>query len=154
MANGPLETRHRSRAEHRCIRERLSGIEHRARVVSGQESPTAREARKLERELETLRDQVECHLRWEEELLPDLLREADAWGAERAARVRSAHAELREVLAFCRGSCAASESRVVLARRARELARLVRGSLRDEERDAVRPDVLREDVIGIDVVTS
>lgn len=154
---GPIEIRHRSREEHRRIGERLDRLDVCARTVAGAGEPPARASRRaneLERALAGLLEELERHLSWEEELLPEALVAADAWGTERAERIRSAHLELREVMGFCRASCRSSARPLVLARRARELAHLVRGSLRREERDAVRSEVLREDVVAIDTVSS
>lgn len=144
----PVDVRRRARAEHRSIERSLARLEASARAVPADAAPARR---RIERELEALRERVHRHLGWEEGALARILPEADARGNERAARVGSAHAELREVLDFCRHACAA-EHPVVVARRAHDLARLLRSAIRDEERLAVRRDLLREDVVPIDPV--
>jgi len=88
----PVEIRWRARAEHRLIEERLARIEALAAAAcEGRNEASAR----LGRELDALRDELGNHLGWEARALPDALAGADAWGPERAARVRAALEDLR-----------------------------------------------------------
>lgn len=145
------EIRHQARAEHGHIRGRLAQLEALAtRVAHGGGEA---DVRALERQVEALRQALREHLGWEDRELPAALGDADAWGEERAARLRSSHRELRAVLGFCRDSCDGALHPVVLAQRARDLVALLRSGLGDEEHAALHADVLREDVVAIGQVT-
>lgn len=123
--------RRRARTEHRRIREHLRRLERAAgRILQGEGDAALRE---LERQTAALRMGLAEHLAWEDEEAPQLLRggprseEAISW-------MWSTHREIREVLDFCHRSCGGSSSRLLLARRALDLVRLLRSTLAAEER--------------------
>ncbi len=97
---------------------------------------------------------VERHMRWEERHLEPALREADAWGNERADRLRSDHREQREafghVLANLRDR---SRPPTLVALMLLDLIALLRDDMAEEEDLLLDPRVLRDDVVGIDVET-
>lgn len=94
------------------------------------------------------------HMRWEDRHLSEALREADAWGEERAAALAEEHRQQRTMLhdAIERLRDEGRPAPMV----ARDLADLVmrlRADMREEERDLLDERVLRDDVIAIDVET-
>jgi len=136
--------------EHAVALEALDRLEAAARAL--EEGDVSRRA-DLERHLAATHRWLGAHLGREDGLLPPALARADAWGRERATRLRTAHRELRDVLGFCRSSCAKAEPPGLLARRALDLIALLRAEIREEERIAVHPDVLRNDVVATDAFT-
>lgn len=101
-----------------------------------------------------LRQRFLRHLDLEDRFLVPALRGIDAWGPERAERVSREHAEQRErlerLLADLRDPARPVEALVA------ELDELVRDLLIDmehEERAVLSEDLLRDDVISIDVET-
>lgn len=93
-------------------------------------------------------------MRWEDRHLAPALREADAWGEERAAKLDRDHREQRQVLSHCLAAVA-DESRPasVVARTLIDLVGMLREDIEDEERVLLDERVLRDDVVGIDVET-
>ena len=82
------------------------------------------------------------------------LREIDAWGEERAARVTREHREQREQLSQLLSDLSdASRSEREIAVELRELIRHLRSDMDHEEAAVLDEDLLRDDVIGIDVET-
>lgn len=147
----PAEIRARILAEHVAIRGMLLGLEDVARrVMQGDRSLLGA----LRLEGEALLARLKDHMFWEDLHLAPALREADAWGEERAALLDSDHREQRQVLAHCL-SAVNDESRpaVVVARTLIDLVAMLRKDIEDEERLLLDPRVLRDDVVGIDVET-
>ena len=137
--------------DHEALRRRLVGLERQSRRVTddnlGNVGPLRQEALQL---LSRLRE----HMRWEDRYLVPALREADAWGPERAKRFDDDHREQRETLALIVEEL--QEQRKPPSVLAKHLLDLVTDLLRDmEEEEAffLDPRVLRDDVVGIDVET-
>ena len=101
---------------------------------------------------ETLFSSLTVHMAWEETHLARVLREADAWGPEREARLLREHAEQREmfvgVIARLR---ALRGDPTALADELRGLVHLIREDMSEEEFCLLDPNVLRDDVVGIEV---
>jgi hypothetical protein len=147
----PGEVRARIRADHGAIRVNLDGVAGLARrVESGEESLVA--ALRLEGE-ELLRH-LQDHLFWEDLHLAPALRQADAWGEQRAAQLDADHRQQREVLTHCLAAVQ-DESRPprIVARTLLDLAQLLRDDMEHEERSLLDERVLRDDVVGVDVET-
>ena len=147
----PGEVRARILAEHVAIRDMLVGLEDVARkVLQGDRSLVGA----LRLEGEALLDRLKDHMFWEDLHLAPALRQADAWGEERAALLDSDHREQRQVLAHCLSAVNdASRPPAVVARTLIDLVAMLRQDIEDEERLLLDPRVLRDDVIGIDVET-
>ena len=92
------------------------------------------------------------HIALEDEILVPVLRDADAWGEERARLVTAEHAQQRRDLESLLTTLADPAVHIEEARS--KLAALTEAITRDmaeEERHTLDPDVLRDDVVGIDV---
>ena len=94
------------------------------------------------------------HMRWEESYLVPALREADAWGAERAERLLRDHGEQRELLDFLAARLRADPAPVALVvRDVTHLIALLREDMRQEEEELLDERVLRDDVVAIDALS-
>jgi iron-sulfur cluster repair protein YtfE (RIC family) len=147
----PGEVRARVLAEHVAIRGMLMSLEHVAqRVRDGDASLVGA----LRLEGEALLHRLQEHMLWEDLHLAPALRQADAWGEERASRLDSDHREQRHVLTHCLDAVNdQSRPAAVVARTLIDLVGMLRADMEEEERLLLDERVLRDDVIGIDVET-
>lgn len=90
----------------------------------------------------------------EEALLAPALRQADAWGVERARRLGDEHAALRAAIARLRGELASAPGgggAFTAASSARQFVAWLAAVLDAEEREALTADVLRDDGITVEI---
>jgi iron-sulfur cluster repair protein YtfE (RIC family) len=147
----PSAIRARILSDHESLRSDLERLETLAADVREGRSPCVA----LRVEAESLLAGLRNHMRWEESYLVPALREADAWGVERAQRLLRDHGEQRALLDFVGsrlGSDAAPAALVV--RDMTHLIALLREDMRQEEDELLDERVLRDDVIAIDALTS
>lgn len=145
----PSEVRGRILHDHEWLRGRLDRVERLARQPPG---PDGRAD--LRQAAQELLDRLEEHMRWEDRYLVPALREADAWGEERAARLEREHREQREMLHWIVAELReATKPASVIAEHVRDLVADLRTDMEEEEAFFLDPDVLRDDVVGIDVNT-
>ena len=108
--------------------------------------------------METLRDvarelsrEMALHLAMEEELLVPVLAAIDAWGGVRVRHMQEEHerqlVELRRLSDAARGPYV---DRRDLARDVRRFVVDLYRDMRQEERDLLHPDLLRDDPLSID----
>ena len=145
----PSEVRARILSEHVFIRSRAEQLlELIQRVRAGDRSA---EQALIQEGCAFLEDLIR-HIEHENRVLVPALREIDAWGEVRADEVLAEHreqvAEARSLIealadAFTRASVAADQLEDFLAILATDMA--------SEERLLLSPDLLRDDVVGIDV---
>jgi hemerythrin-like domain-containing protein len=147
----PSEVRDNVLRDHVALRGMLDRIEHLAGAVDAGEPWRVAELRVC---AEGLLEALESHMGWEDRYLAPALRDADAWGEEREARLRRDHVEQREVLrdALERLRDTARPA-LLVAHNLLELVALLREDMDEEERALLGPDVLRDDVIAIDAET-
>lgn len=145
----PSEVRSHVLHDHEGIRDMLVGVEDLARRVIDGDETGVEELRESGR---TLLETLERHMGWEDLHLAPALREADAWGQERAERLAADHLEQREVLRHTVAALAdAGRPALVQAHTLLDFVRLLREDMVDEEQTLLDPRVLRDDVVGIDV---
>ena len=97
---------------------------------------------------------LHAHMRWEEAYLLPALRDADAWGAERADQLTRDHRDQRELLEFVnRRLDDEGHPAALLVRDVEHLIALLREDIRHEESELLDERVLRDDVVAIDVTT-
>jgi len=143
----PSEVREKVLEDHRRLRAELERIEASARAEDRSEDHCA-----ALRELgESFLELLSAHMRWEDENLAPALRDADAWGEEREARLvvehREQRAQMRQLLDRLHDSgCDAAE----VAGELLGLVEWLRRDMEGEEQVTLDPDVLRDDVIAID----
>ena len=98
---------------------------------------------------------LQAHMRWEESYLLPALRDADAWGEERAERLTREHREQRELLDFLNARLRdEAQPAALVARDVDHLIALLRDDMREEEADLLDERVLRDDVVSVDALTS
>ncbi len=147
------ELRHRILKQHEALREQIRSLEVLAREVAEAEEGGDL-APALRRGAERLLRRLEAHRCFEDENLGPALVGADAWGSERRARLTADHAEqrrlLREVFTALRSP---RVHPAVVVRRILHLTDHLKADMRDEEAALLDPAVLRDDVVGTDVIT-
>ena len=142
----PAQVRERVLSDHARLRGILDRVELQA---GGGEASNPSELREAGEELHRV---LARHMLWEDHYLAPALRNADAWGEERVARLRKDHLEQRAILADnldrLRDEARPDE---LLMRDLRDLVLLLRDDMEQEERDLLDPSVLRDDVVAIDL---
>ena len=90
----------------------------------------------------------------EDQHLIPVLRTIDAWGAERAARVEADHTGQREQMRVYLDALRRHDaSEADLAALLHDLSAWLARDMAEEEETTLHPDVLRDDVVGIEVDT-
>ena len=145
----PSELRAKILGEHAIIRAAIAELE---ALIGAVRTGTSGAAESLVRKGCLFLEGLVRHIERENQNLVPALREIDAWGEARADEVLSEHRDqvaeveaLLEVLgdAFTGGNEAADQLEAFLSTLAADMA--------SEERLVLSPDVLRDDVVGIDV---
>ena len=138
-------------SDHVALREQLALIEDLAgQVIAGKESAVLQ----LRQHAELFHSELADHMSWEDKHLAASLRRIDAWGEERASRLTEEHCEQRERLShFLEKLRDQARPKQHVARDLLELGSWLRRDMEAEEKTALDPDVLRDDIIGIDVET-
>lgn len=147
----PSEVRRRVQQDHVAIRGMILSLEHlAAQVLEGERHLVGELRVEGEKLLQTLRE----HMRWEDLHLAPALRQADAWGEERAARLDADHREQREMLAHVLESVQdQGRPAQLIARTLLDLIEMLRVDMESEESDLLDPRVIRDDVVAVDVET-
>ena len=145
----PSEVRHRILQDHETIRSRLDKLTAPiARIRSGDHQA----ARVFSQRGCSFLELFLAHIELENWLLVPALREADAWGDVRADRVLREHreqtAEVRSLLEAFADPFASSRE---LAKQLEDFVDALELDMATEERMLLGPDLLRDDVVGIDV---
>jgi iron-sulfur cluster repair protein YtfE (RIC family) len=141
--------RERILQDHEVIRRHLARVDALARRALAGESGLEAELREAG---EALSQRFLAHLALEDAHLVPALRESDAWGEERAARVEHEHreqrAQLDQLLADLRDG---RRSGAQLAQELLDLVNALVADMEHEERAVLDPEVLRDDVVGVGV---
>jgi len=145
----PSDVRRRALSDHAALRKVLAEVESLARRVP-------RDARDLRRQLrdrgEALFDLLWSHMTWEDANLAPALRDTDAWGDEREALLQEHHGERKQVLGFVLERLRDGERPApLLAQNLIDFAAMLRDEMAEEERTLLDPNVLRDDVICVNV---
>jgi hemerythrin-like domain-containing protein len=147
----PGEVRQRVLSDHENLRKMLETLEALCgEVLSGER----RLVGPLRDRAEALLARLAEHMRWEDRHLAEALREADAWGEERADELEREHQEQRQLL---RGALARLQDEgrpaPMIARELADLVHRLREDMLSEEKALLDERVLRDAVIGTDVET-
>lgn len=144
----PSEVRDSILRDHDQIRELLATVDDlAAAVVRG-----GCDALPLRRSASRLYELLQGHLDFEDEHLIPAIRDADAWGEERARQLQEEHREQRELLSYVLGQIEDREHAPKLL--GQTLKGFVAAMIEDmdhEENAIVNEEILRDDVVGIDV---
>jgi hemerythrin-like domain-containing protein len=145
----PSEVRERILIDHQRIRGLVAEVEALAeRVRAGRVELCS----KLRERGTALYEQLCRHLDLEDVVLAGALRKVDAWGEERAEELEIEHSEQRELLAYLLQRLDdSSQPATLLVEDLIQFTALLRDDMKREERDLLSEELLRDDVIGIDV---
>ncbi|MEK6606087.1 MAG: hemerythrin domain-containing protein [Myxococcota bacterium] len=148
----PGEVRRLVLADHAALRGRLARAVRYAESISLGESTPPDALRAAVRSLARL---LHAHLDLEDAILAPALIASGAWGEACAARLGADHALQREWIAELRALALDRNGPPrLLADTLLVLAAALRDDMEAEERDLLREDFLRDDVIAIDAATS
>lgn len=142
----PSDVRSRVLAEHEMLRERLVELQSLAREVTIEETLVG----ELRQCLRKLLMEFSMHLESEEEILMPVIETMDAWGHQRASRMRDEHAMQRALLARMFERVSSPQPPIELAIEADALALRVFRDMLEEEQELLAEDFLRNDVVAID----
>lgn len=145
----PSSVRQRILDDHEALRVLLAEVEE---LVRRTRSGDADASQALLERGRALRARFLDHLALEDAHLVPALRAADAWGEERARRVEVEHAEQRERMQALLDHMESPQRSV--DQLAEELAALVadlRADMEGEERAVLSEDLLRDDVVSINL---
>jgi iron-sulfur cluster repair protein YtfE (RIC family) len=143
----PSLVRARILQDHGELCAKLETLQRLASEADGGSNAAVAPAAELTR---SLFDELADHLDVEEQLLLPVLREVDAWGELRADELVKHHEnQWRELKAL--RSRADGLSAIAIASELGVLVAALRTDMLDEDRDVLAADVLRDDVLGIDV---
>jgi iron-sulfur cluster repair protein YtfE (RIC family) len=144
----PSQIRDAVLRDHAELRTQIDEIEGIARRLADGDSERGFQLWRLAK---ALLGRLEVHMDWEDRHLVPALRQADAWGDERAAEIEHDHAEQREMLGYVIRQLDDSQPiPELLAATMLDLVEFLRRDMEHEERDLLDPRVLRDDVIVID----
>ena len=147
----PSEVRRSVLSDHQKLREQLTKLEQLSRAaLVGTQLPRAA----LRGEAKVLLASLASHLNWEDRYLAPVLREADAWGALRCVKMAEDHHEQRNLLEYVlRQLHDESRPGSIVAGNLLDLIALLREDMNEEESALLDENLLRDDVVGIDVTT-
>ncbi len=140
----PSEIRQRVLEQHKTIRDRVESIEDLACSVAA----AGADYGELIRGLESLLSVLRTHMRFEDQVLSDALREADAWGEERVERFYADHTQQRKMIQNL-VDVVAQRGDLERALLALGFCALLRRDMEGEEQVFLSDQVLRDDPVTI-----
>lgn len=140
----PGEIRLRVLEQHKTIRDQLDGLETLAAAVASGRADDGN----LSNDLEGLLGLLQTHMRFEDRVLPGVLREADAWGEERVARFHDEHTQQRKMIQNLL-DVVGERAELERALLALGFCSLLRKDMEGEETIFLGEDVLRDDPIAV-----
>ena len=145
----PSEVREMILADHDKIRVLLDRVEALAAEVGGGNASAAGSLRQSGAALHT---ELSRHLDLEDEHLGPALRDADGWGEERERQLREEHREQRALLAYILEQIRDTDRLpVLLSQTLRTFVASIREDMEHEEAAVLRDDILRDDVVAVNV---
>ena len=143
------EVRQRILDDHQLIAIMVSEIRDLAlRLEAGEKEL----AGKLRERGQILFDRFCQHIDLEDTILIDALREADAWGKERADELENEHQEQREVLTYLLARLLdPTQPEILMVHDLLNFTEWLREDMKHEEETLLHKDLLRDDVVGIHV---
>ena len=145
----PSEVRQRILNDHQLIEIMVSEIRDLALRIQAGEGDLAGKLRERGR---NLYERFCQHIDLEDVILIDALLDADTWGEERAEELRNEHEEQREVLTYLLERLLdANQPQILMVNDLLNFAAWLRDDMRHEEETLLHEDLLRDDVVGIDV---
>ncbi len=145
----PSEVRQRILNDHQVIKIMVSEVRDLAlRIQVGEEHLSGR----LRERARILYQHFCRHIDLEDVILVGALRDADAWGEERAEELRNEHREQREVLTYLLDRLLdRTQPQILTVVDLLNFTAWLRDDMRHEEETILHEDLLRDDVVGIHV---
>ena len=101
-----------------------------------------------------MHDKLVAHLDFEDRYLVPTIRDVDAWGEERANRLAQEHVEQRELFQYILGRLRdTNRPSILLGRELLAFVEVLLEDMQQEEQTVLDADLLRDDVVSIDVET-
>jgi hypothetical protein len=144
----PSRIRKRILREHAALRSKLDELS--VAVASLAAGGTESTAHALDLAAALYID-LRAHIDYEDAVLVPVLRDADAWGKVRAEQLAQHHAQQRAVFADTSLGAQKQASVSAVAAWLRNLIDELNADMAHEERELLTVDVLRDDLLGIDV---
>lgn len=145
----PSQVRDRILMDHAVIRDRLSAL---SSLIEEARSGDSHAGQQLGRRGRSFLEFFIAHIELENRLLVPALRQVDAWGDVRADRVRKEHAEqMTEVQLLLEEFGDPFTGSQEIATRLEDFIAVLEVDMAAEEKATLNPDLLRDDVVGIDV---
>ncbi len=145
----PSEVRQRILNDHRLIKIMVSEVRDLAlRIQAGEEYPSGR----LRERGRNLYERLCRHIDFEDGILIGPLRDADAWGEERAEELRNEHREQREVLTYLLERLLdPNQSQILIVHDLLNFTAWLRDDMRHQEETILHEDLLLDGLVGINV---
>ena len=143
--------RERILADHENLRRLIGAIERVAGLIEDGEEDLGDSLRVL---MVALFRKLKAHMQYEDDVLQPILRNIDAFGEVRAEQFDREHEEQREQMGdILHAACDLRAQPREVAGRAREILQRILVDMEYEEREFLDSDLLRDDVIAINVET-
>lgn len=145
----PSQVRSTILEDHEHIRGALDALDALAQsLTAGRKEPLVEALAALR----SMKKRFFDHLDLEEEIMVPALRDADAWGPDRAELVLNEHREQRaELEALVQELGRSGVAPAIVGRRILDWIEAIRVDMVHEESAVLSPDLLRDDVIAIDL---
>ena len=145
----PSEVRQRILHDHQLIKIIVSEVRDLALPIQiGEEYLSER----LRERARNLYERFCQHIDLEDVILVGALRDADAWGEERAEELRNEHREQREVLTYLLERLLdPTQPQILIVNDLLNFTAWLRDDMRHEEETILHEDLLRDDAVGIHV---
>lgn len=145
----PSEVRHRILNDHEFIKKMVWGVRDFAHRIQAGEAYLSGELRERGQDLY---EHLCRHIDLEDVILVDALRDADAWGKECAEELKNEHREQREVLShLLERLLDPFQPQILMVRDLLNFTAWICADMKREEETILREDLLRDDVVGINV---
>jgi len=137
--------------QHAGLSELLDSVEVAARRVQGGDRSVLKLLRERGHELH---ERMSEHLEFGDRWLVPVIRELDAWGSERAQQIEEEHRGQRELLCFVLERLEDRAAPVqLLAEQLRSFILSLRDDMHYEEQSILSEELLRDDIVSIDMLT-
>jgi len=143
----PSDVRRKVLTQHREIEQMLSELE----VGAKQLREGREEAGRVKRAAYALRGILELHMTFEEAYMVPAIKEADGFGPERARHLHAEHAEQREHLDRLVHAILDAKAPAEIEKGVAHLADILRKDIKQEEKDYVNEELLRDSVMPTDI---
>ena len=145
----PSEVREAILAQHEELRGLLHSLEELARRAAKSDDACVPALREIGVHAH---DKLIAHLDFEDRYLVPAIRDAEGWGEERANLLAREHVEQRELFRYILERLRdTNRASILLGRELVAFVEVLRSDMEQEEQTVLDAELLRDDVVGIDV---